>query len=454
MRGEDETADRWDLLLLCLAGYILTSVGRVHQLFPVLETLRPAIITGLLAIALYLFDLQGNRRPRLVWTATTKWLVVLFVWMALSVPGALIRGYSFDLVFDNFLKTVLMYVITMGAIRGVRDVERLTGAYLIGAAAYAVVVLSRFDVGDGESWRFDRLYYYDGNDFATFAVTALPFGLYFATAAERLRTRVLAVALLAALTIAFVRAGSRGGFIALLAVGAFIVVRYTAVPLRWRLSLLGLVGAMLLITASESYWQHMGTILSDEDYNHTDESGRVQIWRRGLGYMLDYPLFGVGPNNFGAAEGMLSPLADRQLFGMGVRWNAPHNSLVQIGAEVGIPGLVFFVAAISSAFIGLARTRSTAGQNSMVDERRSKLTDALTASLFGFIVGAFFLSLAYSEMLYTLLGLAAGLQKVVGAPGNHRNVALPWWAAGSDEQHRAMVGVPAAALDGVQCESK
>src|SRR2546422_3867707 len=35
----------------------------------------------------------------------------------------------------------------------------------------------------------------------------------------------------------------------------------------------------------------------------------------------------------------------------------------------------------------------------------------LTASLLGFVVGSFFLSLAYSEVLYTLIALAVGLQK-------------------------------------------
>jgi hypothetical protein len=39
----------------------------------------------------------------------------------------------------------------------------------------------------------------------------------------------------------------------------------------------------------------------------------------------------------------------------------------------------------------------------------------LTASLIGFAVGAFFLSLAYTEMLYTLIALAVGLQKVAQA---------------------------------------
>jgi len=47
---------KWDLLLVCLAGYILTAVGRIHQLFPALELLRPAIVTGALAMVLYLLD--------------------------------------------------------------------------------------------------------------------------------------------------------------------------------------------------------------------------------------------------------------------------------------------------------------------------------------------------------------------------------------------------------------
>jgi O-antigen ligase len=416
----DGPDQRWDLLLVCLAGYILTSVGRVHQLFPLLEILRPAIITGLLGITLYLIDRREDRQARLLWTATTKWLLALFVWMALSVPGALITGYSFDLVFDNFIKTMLMYAVMVGAVRGVRDVERLTGAYLLGAATYACVVLSRFDIGDGEAWRLGRLYYYDGNDFATFAVTAIPLGLYFATAGRRLRTRLLAVAALGVLTLAFVRSGSRGGFVALVAVAGFIVLRYTAVALRWRLSLLGLVGVLLLSTASDTYWQQMGTILSDDDYNHTEESGRVQIWRRGIGYMLEHPMFGVGPNNFGAAEGMLSPFAARQHFGIPVRWNAPHNSFVQAGAELGIPGLVFFLAFIASAFTALGRARRPGVAVSDRDGSRSDLTHALSASLIGFIVGAFFLSLAYSEMLYTLVALAAGLHKVTQLRQRHR----------------------------------
>jgi O-antigen ligase len=154
----------------------------------------------------------------------------------------------------------------------------------------------------------------------------------------------------------------------------------------------------------------MGTIISDTDYNRTNESGRLQIWERGLGYMASYPIFGVGPSNFPTAEGTLSPLADRQQRGAGVRWNAAHNSYVQVGAELGLPGLVLFVGLLLAGFGALRAVVRDAVADA--DRRRKNLAQAMTASLVGFAVGAVFLSLAYSEMLYMLLALTVGLHKI------------------------------------------
>jgi len=406
----DRVADlKWDLLLICVAGYILVAVGRIHQLFPALGPLRPAILTGSLALLLYLCDGREIRRLRQVSLPTTGFVLLLLVWMALSTSGAIRLGNSFELLFDNFIKTVLMYLVIAAGVRGVRDVERLAVTFLISATVYAAVVLSRFDLGDGDAWRLGHLYYYDANDFGTFAVSAMPLSLYVLHSARTAFRRVLGVLALVVLALAFVYTGSRGGFIALVAVVAFIVLGYRAIALRWRLCGAALVGLVVLGAASDQYWRQMTTILSDADYNRTEESGRLQIWRRGVGYMLRYPVFGVGPGNFQAAEGTLSPFAERQQFGVGVRWNAAHNSFVQIGAELGVPGLLLFTAIIASAFRALHRS-SRRGVGS--HERLPELTQALTASLLGFVVGAFFLSLPYTEMLFTLVALAVALRKV------------------------------------------
>jgi O-antigen ligase len=391
---------------------VLITVGRVHQLFPALEALRPATLTGVAAIVLYLLDRREVRWSSHVFVGPTKYLLLLLCWMMLSTAGALVQGRSFELVFDNFIKTVLMYFIVAGSVRGIRDVERLMTVYLAAAALYAVVVLSRFELGEGDAWRLGRLYYYDANDFATFIVTAMPFGLYLLHAARGALTRTFAATALIVLTLAFVRTGSRGGFVALAVVGCYVVLRYTAIALRWRLAAAALVGLVFVATASDHYWKQMSTILSDADYNRTDESGRMQVWSRGIGYMLRYPAFGVGPHNFQTAEGTLSPFAERQQFGVGVRWNAAHNSFIQVGAELGFPGLVLFVAMLVSSLRLLRQTGQRDPTVTELDEASSYPAAALTLALIGFVVGAIFLSLAYSEMLYTLLALATGLYKV------------------------------------------
>jgi O-antigen ligase len=393
--------------MICIAGYVLVAVGRVHQLFPVIGLIRPAALMGGLAILLFFSDRRHIRRVHLVTGPTTWFVVALLVWMTLSMTGAIVLSTSLDLVVGNFSKTFVMFLVIAAGVRGIRDVERLALTYLLAATIYAVVVLMRFDLGEGEAWRLGDLYYYDANDFATFAVTAMPLALFALHRGRDRYQRILGAVALGVLTLAFVWTGSRGGFIALLAVVAYINFRYRAIPRRWRVGATALVAVVVLATASERYWSQMSTILSDSDYNRSDESGRMQIWKRGVGYMLQFPVFGVGPNNFSAAEGRLSPFADREQFGRGVRWNAAHNSYVQVGAELGVTGLVLFVSMLVSAFVTLRRSnRAAAGSAG------TELTQPITASLFAFVVGACFLSLAYSEMLFTLLALVVALHKV------------------------------------------
>jgi putative inorganic carbon (HCO3(-)) transporter len=394
----------WDALLMCVAGYVADAVGRLQSLFPILRPFKPALICAAGAIILYLAQQGGLRHLGALRSRTTTAVLLLLVWAALSVPAALNQGAAFFFLTGFFIKTVLLYVLVAGAVRAARDVERLALVYFGAAVLYSTIVLLRFDVG-GSNWRLASLYTYDANDFATFAVTAIPLGLYFTTSGTRPPLRTASALGLAVLTTAFVRSGSRGGFLAIIAVALFVLLGYTTIRTRWRVLGTAALAALFIATASDRYWSQMRTIVAPEqDYNRTAETGRLQIWRRGLGYMLTHPLVGVGAANFGVAEGTISPLAKLQEYNIGVRWTAAHNSLVQVGAELGIPGLLLFLTALGGAFATLRRV-ARAGP-------AAPLAHALTGSLIGFAVGGFFLSLAYHDMLYTLLGLATGLGKV------------------------------------------
>ena len=403
---------RWDLLLACVAVYIATAVGRVHQLFPVLAPLKPALVSAVLAVGLLMLQQRGSRNVARVRSATTTCALGFVLWVALSVPGALNQGVAFRFLTDA-LNTIVMFAVIAGAVRSARDVERLALAYFAATAMYGTVVLARFHPGGGDDWRLGRLYNYDANDFATLIATAMPLGLYFVLGVRRPLLRVVAALGLAILAVCEIRSGSRGGFLALLAVVAFVLLRFTTIPARSRVVGLAVVLAIVFGTASDRYWEQMQTVLNPhEDYNVTSETGRVQIWKRGLGYMADHPALGVGAGNFQVAEGTLSPMARRADYGHGVRWGAAHNTFVQVGAELGVPGLLFFVGVIVSARVALRRTARAALRAGAPDIAVSGLAQSLMAALVGFMVGGFFLSLGYSDMLYTLVALAVGLHKI------------------------------------------
>ena len=402
---------RWDLLLVCMAVYIASGVGRIHDLFPVLLPLKPALVATVLGMGLWLLQQVGQRRFALLRSRVSTCLVGLLIWGAFSVPFALTGGIAFQFWID-FARAIVMYFVIAGSIRSAADVERLVLVYFGVTVLYTLVILSRFQLGnDAENWRLGRLYYYDANDLATLIATAMPLGLYFALAHRRIVLRLLALAGLLFLGVALIRSGSRGGFLAFLAIGAFILVGFTTIKARARVAGLLLILGVLGATASDKYWTQMQTIVHPhEDYNLTDDAGRVRIWKRGIGYMMDRPVVGVGMGNFQTAEGTLSPQARRSEYGRGVRWGAAHNTFVQIGAEVGIPGLLLFLALLANLFLALRRVGRRAKRAGATDVAR--LAQTLTAALVGFVVGGFFLSLAYADMLYTLAALAMGLAKV------------------------------------------
>lgn len=416
----------WDLLMLCLSGFILVSVARIHQLFPALAVFRPVALTGLLGIALCFVDRVPRGRIGALQIPATRYALALVLWMALSVPGALWPGGAFT-TFLDFAKTALIFFVIVTAVRSVRDVERFALVYFVGAVIFAAVVLSRTEFSLSIGGRMERLYFYDSNDFATYAVTALPLGLYFASSDRRLLMRITAWLGIVVLALGFVWSGSRGGFLAFLAVIAYFLLRYTTVKRSWRWSAVVSISVVFMATAGDKYWTRISTVLRpSEDYNLTDEHGRMRLWRRGLGYVIAHPVLGVGAGNFPRAEGTISPLVGRQPRGRGLKWGQPHNSYVQVAAELGVPGFLIYVAFLASVFGALRALPAVVGPgppSGRAPLRNARLAQSLTAGLIGFAVGSFFLTLAYQDMLYTLAGIAVGLRQVTvnAARGQPKN---------------------------------
>lgn len=229
---------------------------------------------------------------------------------------------------------------------------------------------------------------------------------------------------------ALARSGSRGGFLGLIAVGIALFFLVNRVALAKRLAFLGAVVIALAITAPAGYWDQMKTILNPtEDYNWNAESGRRNVAKRGIGYMMSRPITGLGVDNFPRAEGTISEGARDRDWGrdLGVRWTAAHNSFVQIGAETGIPGLMVFCSIVFGGIIAMLRVRRRLPRAwAHGDEEERFLFYAaqyLPVSLVGFAVTAFFVSFAYLDTIYILAALMAGFY--VSLEAKSRRAGVP-----------------------------
>jgi O-antigen ligase len=401
---------RWDPLMAVLFAYVLVDIGRLHLLFPALEPLHPALVCGAAAVVLCALTRNVLREASAVRHPVTYLVVGLCAWAVLSVPGSVYPGGSFSFLID-FCKTLLIAFVMVIAVRGPRDVERLLFAFFVAAVIYALVVLSRFRIGSGE--RLAELYTYDANDLALFLVCAVPFGLYLALRSRGLARRALAIAALPSFATVIVWTGSRGGLLALGAVMLLVLATWKFISLRWRLLGVAVAVVVFLGSANASYWQVASTILDpSEDYNVTSVNGRVQVWKRGLGYMIDNPVLGVGLNAFPSAEGRLSEVARNLPPGQGFKWSAAHNSFVQVGAELGVPGLLMFCALAWQLIRLAARLSRPRPGPPILAPPGPALAGLLVPTFAGFYVAAFFLSQAYSSVLYFLAALVLGLYRL------------------------------------------
>jgi O-antigen ligase len=406
-------ADRgWDLLTVALAVYLLTAVGRIHQLFPALGAVKLTAVSAGAACVLILIDARRERRLSAVLRSPAmKAMAAFLFWAALSVPGALWTAKAFDSLV-TLSKAIAMSFVMVTAIRGVRDVARLAAAYYAGAVIYSAVVLQQFQL-NANDWRLGRLIYYDSNDAALLVVTALPIGLYLILRPGVAWARWLAAAGIPFLGLLLIKCGSRGGFLALVATTVYVLFRFTVVSARLRIAVIGVFSVLFVAFSSSDFWSELAKAGDpSQDYNVNAEVGRMKLWKRGIGYMSEHPMFGLGVDNFDTAEATISPLLKDLPFGKGMPGLLVHNSYVQVGSETGVPGILLFLTMLWLTFSALQAVKRKTARGGIEDESVRFLMRAITAAMIGLAVGMFFLSFAYREVPYSLISLAAALAKV------------------------------------------
>jgi O-antigen ligase len=179
-----------------------------------------------------------------------------------------------------------------------------------------------------------------------------------------------------------------------------------------RVALVVAVVIGMVAFAPPGYFQQMQTILNpQDDYNFQSNNGRKALIERGFKYMMAYPVFGVGIDNFSRAE-CTPELSGLPAGRLGTRCGAPHNSFMQAGSETGVLGLIAYSSIVLGGVWALLRFRRRLPRRWRRGAQAERfLYNAPTyfaMGLVGFAASSFFVSFAWMEVLYLLAAMITG----------------------------------------------
>ncbi|MBI4753151.1 O-antigen ligase family protein [Candidatus Desantisbacteria bacterium] len=241
--------------------------------------------------------------------------------------------------------------------------------------------------------------YRDNNYFAHLLVMIIPFVFYLTFISRSLFLNVLLFILFFAMIMSCILTFSRGGFLGLIGIMAFIILKSQKKLLL--LIIIGMFATVAIFFMPSQYNERIKSILSYEQDSTAMQ--RVYAWQAGYKMFLSNPLTGVGVGNFKDLSIQYNPKMPDKI--------TAHNSFVQVVAECGLPGIIIFLALFITTGRELLRLRQFA-QKSHKHLWLLPIVNMIEVSICGYIIGYSFSSGTYLWLLYILMGLTAVLSQI------------------------------------------
>lgn len=408
-----------DPLRVLLFLLTVVTISRVHLHYPVLAKLRPVLVLTVAAVGYACLYPRYLTKASVMRIWPMRHVVVLGILACCSAPFGISLGNSGLYILDSYVKTLIFSFLIALAIRRAEDLYTFVWAFVVSCGILSLfsIFVFQLESAGNQAARLAEMYTYDSNDVGVILMIGLPLTLLLLSV-DRGAKRWLLASVVVGISIAMARAGSRGGFLGLVAVGLGGLILVNRVSAARRISVAALALVALSLAAPPGYWKQMSTIMSPkEDYNYSSLDGRNQLIKRGLGYMAEYPVFGIGIYNFAKAECTISPKIQWRPANEPVRCVAPHNSLLQAGTELGIPGLLVWVSLLFGSIVAPLRLRRRLPRawrtGTPIQCFLYASATFLPIAMIGFAVTSFFVSFAFSDPLYVMAAFITGLYVAV-----------------------------------------
>lgn len=376
---------------------IFVVVGRVQEIIPGLAALSLGKISfGLLCISYFIVP---NKSRQVSNHYQLKNMFYIFGLGMLSIITSFWPSNSFKFMIFIFMPSIVMSLLVFKVVMSYKDLVKIIWSIVVSLTVINIAALSL----SFES-RISASSTYDPNDLALIIVLFLPI-FYYLSKLETGWKKILLINIIIVSSITLMATQSRGGFLGFITVVLCIIVRERLNDIKKWVVLVGVLFTFTVLTP-DRYIERLATILEPEqDYNVSSKGGRLDIWKNGLYIMFKHPLLGVGPAAFEVAEGATHI---NQFTGETGKWSTAHNSFIQIGGELGLPGIILFLLMIKNSIRSLRRIRVQTSDSA----KERFLVEGVEISFYGYIVSGFFLSQAYVSALFLLVAFSAILTEL------------------------------------------
>lgn len=384
-----------------ICAFVACTYAEIVTTYTGNPALSPIKVCGGALVAIGLLDLatrtrHGARRPAPAWSRHPVVLAGMVGFIALGIASAswAVNTDQVRTLSERLVTEALVFVAI--------------GVFLLRRAQFQAVALTAIVAGTWSTLTgvllgnetFGRALgtFTDPNEYAAAMVASIALG-YGALAGTRSRWGSAAILLgIAICGWGILASQSRGGLVALCAVGVVIVLTSHG---RERVRMLG--GSLVLLAAATAALMFTATgQQSLERITNGDSSGRSDLWRIAVLQFRSEPLHGVGLGNYPAvaARFVTAETEHTELINSAAP-RTTHNSYLEIAAELGALGLFTFTLFAGGALVLAVRGIRTARR--LGDAIGVRLGRGVLAATVGVLASCAFLSGHYNELLWALL---------------------------------------------------
>jgi O-antigen ligase len=356
---------------------------------------------------------MGARKilPPFLSTWETRLVVMLYV---IAVLSALTKGRGIGLSNGPLIIYTSSLFLIFISISIVDTLQRLrwTVLTLIGSYGFASLYVIR-------EWQHGHKFFrnfrpgwvvLDSNYFATTAIFAIVLAFYFMQGRGPRWEKAYCTVCLLLTILAVTFCASRGGFLGLAVAALFLAWRT-----KRRARNLALMSALLLPLSLALPMSPLHRFL-DPSTDFGSTQFHLEAWKAGLHMMEAHPMAGVGLGNFKTLmPSYMTPGTNLKVE------TVAHNMFIEVGAELGLPALVIFLAMFWFTYRTLGKLRRSSSTHSLIRVTAA----ALQAGLVGFAVAGSFISAEYQKTSWMGFALMFCLMPLAQSQKLARHVRLP-----------------------------